>query len=1388
MTIRVLGPLDIGEETLGARERALLSALIVRRGSTIAPAELADAWWGEAVPATWAQQIRNGVARIRKRLGHGAVETVAADYRLGVDGESIDAVRFERLVSEARAHALQGENDRAVDLYRRALALWRGAPLPDVARWAPGASEAMRLTEIHASAQEELLDERLKAGEHRSLIPDAERLVRDEPLREARWAILALANYRAERQAEALATLRAARARLADELAIEPGPRLVSLETAMLRQDPALAAPTVLPSASADCPYPGLRSFGPDDASVFFGRDADIDAVLARVQPGAVIVLAGPSGSGKSSLALGGVAPRLQAAGTTFLAMHPGREAALLLRSAGARAAVVIVDQAEELLVLPQADLDAFAHAAAGLLQDGRTLVLTARSDALDRLRALPHVGDAIGRGVYLVGPLSADGCREAVQGPAREAGLRLQPGLVELAVRDLGDRVSTLPHLSHALRETWVRREGITLTVDGYETSGGIAGAIARSAEEAFRSIPPADQDVCRSLMLRLVERGDDGISTRRRVPSAPLFAQPERRRVVEALARARLVSVDHDTVMIAHEAVASAWPRLDQWLDDDVERSRTTRSVEAAAAAWDASGRSPDDLLRGARLQLVLSWRDRATLDLTPIEAEFVDASEARERSELQQVEARATQERSRNRVLRAALGIAAGLLVAALAAGGIAVVRGQESAAFAQDARIGAITATALALRTTDRDLSALLAAAAFRRWGDEPRVRSALLGVASGAAGLTWKRVAGDAARTAVQPIPGSDRALQIVDDDAGSIVSIVDPATGETMRTLDVDLQARNSEYTREIAISDDGRIASIQTPVWRDPADAATCCDNAFTFVDLETGRTLPGSQLLEMRTSAAVDLGADGSRAFFAHPIVPAVVSIDVHTGQVAASDPAAFTENEGNGVYAAVTGVDADRVAIGADDAVRVFRRGDLVELASLPLPEGTADAALALDGAGGFLSAGESGIVRVDGATGEILWSRPTDLICWGLLVVAPRGVFYCSALGAVIEYDLEDGMPSGRSFATELDGVIDIASISGGRSVLMDSQLQAMAYAWSPDGAGPASHFAAEGRQAVAAVSDTVAVTIPADGGPGAQLWDVAADEPIGAPSDWIEAVGDDVVVRWSGDQAELEDLVSGERIPLDLADDLGAEPSAVRVDAGGSGPHAFAVAGDRMLPFDPATGLPTGPAVRLTTPQLQDHALSVTEAPDATRAVVTYYEPSSRLTVTAVVELATGTVIVSEPIDADSSVWAPSGELLTAIDDRLEERDPDTLASVRSLSKPSGGSRTLSAASDGHTVLNTGFTNRMTLFDLATGTRLGDPILADPAPMLDVPAGALSPTGEVMLVNITDGIHVWSLDSASLYDAACAIAGREFTEAEWSTYLRDLGDQRATCEG
>ncbi|WP_137844846.1 BTAD domain-containing putative transcriptional regulator [Microbacterium sp. 2FI] len=1382
MAIKVLGPMDTGEQALGPRERAILAALIVRRGSTLAPSELAEAWWGENPPATWAQQIRNSVARIRSRVGRDAVETVSTDYRLGLDPESIDAVRFERLVSDARGHELHGDHDRSVDTYRRALALWRGAPLQDVAAWEPGVVEAMRLAQIRACAEEELLDARLRAGEHRAVIPDAERLVREEPLREDRWAILALANYRADRQAEALATLRAARERLDEELGIEPGARLTALETAMLRQDPILDAPAASAEPSAECPYPGLRAFSAADADLFFGRESDADAIIERLRPGAIVTIAGPSGTGKSSLALAGVVSRVRASGRTVETLVPGADAATALRNAGARAAVVVVDQAEDILRHGEDVRARFGGAAAELLDDGRALLVTVRSDGLDGLRAIPEIGDAIGRSIYLLGPMSTESFREAIEQPALRAGLRIEPGLTELALRDLGDRAATLPHFSHALRETWLRREGSTLTVEGYEASGGIAGSIAQSAEDAYRSLQPTEQAVCRSLLLRLIDRSDDGTSTRRRMTSETMLADPERRRVLEALARARLVSIDDAAVMVTHEAVATAWPRLDDWLAEDADRSRVVRVIESAAAGWVADGRSDEDLLRGARLHLALDLRDGDHHDLTPVELEFLEASAARERSALHDLEERSARERARNRTLQFSLRGVAALLVAVVIAAAAAIVQRQQADTAAEDARIEAIVATSLAQRAGDRDVAALLAAEAYRRWPDDDRVRSALFGIMTGAGGLVRQFV--HQASTAAVPLPDGNGLLVVVDTEDSATVQVLDIDSGAVMRTIDVDLPPATTRWARSVAVSPDGRVGAVQTGDMVKVGSEDLCCVNDIVFFDLTTGATLPGSQLLDLRTTFVLVFSDDGSRLNFGNPITQDLQSIDVRTGSVRASSPEAFEDHVGeDGISDGLAVLPDGLIAVGSPEAVILYDAATTTEVRRVPTPGDLSTSGVIADGAGGVVSAGLDGAARIDLDSGEVLWTAPDvpGRLCQFVATMPAYGTAYCSRLGSVTELNLETGLPTGRELPTLVDEAVRMTP-HGDDTLILHAADASKTLVWSLDGTGPASRMVARGRKLVGGLNGEGTLAVTADD-EKAQLWNLETDQPVGDEADWLAWISPDVVERWSEEDGAA--LISvdgtGSWFSDEIVDELGENIIPV---AAPPGRHAFALAEGSpvFVAFDPATGERIGPFLRA--PDVEDwfSMIRVSESIDGTRTAITFWDEATQETRMAVFNQQTGEVLAHGLAGTEGSVIIGSDELITAGDDALTRRHLDTLEPIDSLPKPFSSGTSAQVSDDGRTMLVVGWDNRAALYGLERAVKLGDTIdAAGP----EVSQGAqLSRDGDRLVTNGPDGILVWDIDPDHQAKAACEIVGRELTALEWETYFGD--EQVATC--
>ena len=579
-------------------------------------------------------------------------------------------------------------------------------PYSDLGEWPAAIAEAERLGEIRKSAEEDLQAARLECGEHRAVVPDAERLVRADPLRERRWAILVTALYRSGRQADALATLRSARERLADELGIEPGAELVALESAILHQDASLDAPPEPQLTSADCPYRGLQPFGTDDAEEFFGRDADIQAALARLAGSPFLAVSGASGCGKSSLVLAGLVPALRARGDTVVVLGSGATPIARLRDAlsgRGHADVVVIDQFEELFHsgLPDAHVAEFSALIATAVAGGQRVIVAVRADFLSACAAEPSIGPLFASGVHLVGPLGPDGLRSAIEEPARLAGLRLEPGLVELILRDAAGAPGVLPHVSHALVETWLRREGATLTVAGYEDSGGISGAIAKSADQLYLSLDPDARATCRATFLRLVEISADGAPMRRRIPITPMRQDAAHDRVLTSLARARLVSAEEDSLIVAHESLATAWPRLRGWLEDDAEGLRAMSALASAANTWEADGRPDEDLYRGARLGRRPRMARAADPELTESEVAFLEASAAQERAAVDEIERRARHDRRQNRRLRVSLAAAVALFAVAVTAGGFVAAGSNETAQQRETAQIEALTSTALSL---------------------------------------------------------------------------------------------------------------------------------------------------------------------------------------------------------------------------------------------------------------------------------------------------------------------------------------------------------------------------------------------------------------------------------------------------------------------------------------------------------------------------------------------------------------------------------------------------------------------------------------------------------------------------------------------------------------
>jgi WD40 repeat protein/class 3 adenylate cyclase len=496
-----------------------------------------------------------------------------------------------------------------------------------------------------------------------------------------------------------------------------------------------------LPPAEVPCPYKGLEAFEPEDAERFFGREHLVEDLLGRLEKHPFLAIVGGSGSGKSSLARAGVVPELERRlpGAQALIMTPGehplRELDSTLYALAAREAIFVVDQFEELFTLcrDEDERRAFIESLLDACGSGTRVLLALRADFYGPCALHPRLAGALEDHQALVGPMTEEELRRAIERPAEQAGLLLEPGLVEGILRDVVGEPGALPLLSHSLLETWKRRSGRMLTLIGYLQSGGVRGAIAKTADAVFNGrLTPQQQSLARNVFLRLTELGEGTEDTRRRVLVGELILRPEQASELEQLLRllvdARLLTTGEGTVEVAHEALIRYWPTLRAWLDEDREGRLLHRRLTEAAQEWEALRRDVGALYRGARLAAVSEWAEGHDSELNELEREYVREGVRAQASERSAEEARrareAALERRSMRRMRALVGV---LAIAALVAAGLTIFAFRQSQRSQHEAEIATarqLTAASQANLDVDPERSILLALRAAEIYGAKP----------------------------------------------------------------------------------------------------------------------------------------------------------------------------------------------------------------------------------------------------------------------------------------------------------------------------------------------------------------------------------------------------------------------------------------------------------------------------------------------------------------------------------------------------------------------------------------------------------------------------------------------------------------------------------------
>ncbi|WP_341718075.1 BTAD domain-containing putative transcriptional regulator [Micromonospora sp. FIMYZ51] len=312
--VSVLGPMRLRVEgaqvKVGPRPRAVLALLVAAGGRAVPASTLIEQVWPDSPPPAVHNTLQGYVALLRRTLEPGRVARAAArtvvwdgsGYALRLAPTSVDAARFEQAATEAHAALVANRPAAAVTALDAVLPTWRGRPYEDVAEAEPLLAHAARLERVRATAVADRHAAGIALGEHSAAIAPLATLVEEHPLDERLWELLALAQYRAGRQGDALATLRTARRRLAEELGVDPGDRLRRLESDVLAQAPALDPIAGSGSIRVTGGPPPGRLPMPVDGLV--GRRAELTELAALLARHRLVTLVGPGGVGKTRLAL----------------------------------------------------------------------------------------------------------------------------------------------------------------------------------------------------------------------------------------------------------------------------------------------------------------------------------------------------------------------------------------------------------------------------------------------------------------------------------------------------------------------------------------------------------------------------------------------------------------------------------------------------------------------------------------------------------------------------------------------------------------------------------------------------------------------------------------------------------------------------------------------------------------------------------------------------------------------------------------------------------------------------------------------------------------------------------------------------------------------------
>jgi WD40 repeat protein len=410
------------------------------------------------------------------------------------------------------------------------------------------------------------------------------------------------------------------------------------------------------PPYQAECPFPGLSSFAPEQYhKFFFGRDELIRDLQHELAKDNFLAVIGTSGSGKSSVVLAGLIPKLKEQQPSLQSVRitpsnePLKQLEILLK-VSEQHSILVVDQFEELFTLcedkanRQEFIDKLFH-----LAERQKIVITMRADFLGECTFYPPLRKRIETRQKLVGPMEPAELITAMKMQADRGGLRFEAGLSHSILNDVQGEPGAMPLLQYALQELWKRRRGRWLCDEEYQAIGKVQQAIAKTADDFYNSLPAEKQEQIQNIFLRLTRLDKNAIQVEKRrdtrqrveledlVPSGSNLA--ETKKLVQQLAGegVRLVvtsrneTTGKEEVEVAHEALIRYWPTLQEWLNQNRNNLQLRESINQAAQDWQQHQDQPDKnsylIHQGGRLEdAKVLLKQPKFVQLNQEEAEYV------------------------------------------------------------------------------------------------------------------------------------------------------------------------------------------------------------------------------------------------------------------------------------------------------------------------------------------------------------------------------------------------------------------------------------------------------------------------------------------------------------------------------------------------------------------------------------------------------------------------------------------------------------------------------------------------------------------------------------------------------------------------------------------